>query len=157
MRVESCSEEEQLFNQSMLIMTYSYYESMLLRLAKENNRDKPRPSDIAKVFGVTLEEEYCQIAHFLFYTILPLRNQLCHNNSGTLYAKSSEEEKTNIENLKEKGAINIDVDGRITITNRTFIQQTLDDEYKMLIKLAEICGYKTILYGYKKDVPKIEA
>ena len=46
-RVDSCYDEELLFNQAMLIMVYSYYESTLLRLSKEVQVDSPRPSLIA--------------------------------------------------------------------------------------------------------------
>ena len=35
-RIDPCYDEELLFNQAMLIMVYSYYESFLCRLAKES-------------------------------------------------------------------------------------------------------------------------
>lgn len=146
-RVDSCYDEEQLFNQAMLIMVYSYYESTLLRLAKEIGTESPRPSILAANMDATLDDELLRIAKFLFKSICPLRNQLCHNNSGTLYEKSNEEEIANIEKLEEKNFISID-EGKITSIDRDFIKKTLDGEYKILIKLAEICGFKTNLYGY---------
>lgn len=144
-RVDTCYYEEELFNQSMLIMVYSYYESSLLRLARENNITTSRVSSIAKKFGIRLNEELLRIADFLYSTIRPLRNQLCHNNSGTLFERSDEIERGTIEELIKKEDISID-DGRITFINKDFIKQILEDEYKLLIKLAEICGYKTELY-----------
>lgn len=148
-RLDHCYYEEELFNQAMIIMVYSFYESTLLRLAKENNVDTARPSKIAEKFGVTLNDDLMKISDFLFKTISPLRNQLCHNNSGTLFAKSSVLEKLCIEELVQKKVISVD-DGRITFIDREFIKQVLDDEYKLLLNLAEICGYKTTYIGTDK-------
>lgn len=144
-RVEPCYDEEQLFYQAMLIMICSYYESSLLRMAKENNIDKPRPSTIASKFGITLDGEYLRISKFLHCTIYPLRNQLCHNNSGTLFAKRDDQGEANIKKLAEQKIISIE-EGKIIFIDKTFIKKTLEGEYKLLIKLADICGYKTTLY-----------
>ena len=145
-RIEPCEYEEQLFNRSMLVMVYSYYESVLFRLTKESGETISRPSLIANHYGVTLDDEYMDISQFLFGTILPLRNELCHNNNGTLYAKRCKEEIETIETLARGHIIKIE-DGIITDVDRNFILQTLEKEYKLLIKLAEICGYKTVFYS----------
>lgn len=147
-RVDSCYYEEQLFNQAMLIMAYSYYESTLLRLAKEINEEVARPSVIAKHLGEELDEELSKISNYLFRTIFPLRNQLCHNNQGTLFARSTnkrEEQIENIDKLIERKIITID-DGRIVSIDRSFIKSILDGEHKLLLYLAEICGFKTKWY-----------
>lgn len=149
-RIDPCYDEELLFNQAMLIMVYSYYESMLRRLAKESGIKEEWPSAIAAKFSVTIDGEYLKIATFLHNTMLPLRNQLCHNNNGTLYARSKDSEIENINKLIQNKYISED-DGRIYITNRNFVKQVLDGEHKLLLKLAEICGYKTTLYGYKDE------
>ena len=149
-RIDSCYDEEQLFNQAMLIMIYSYYESFICRLAKEcglNVRTDARPSSIAEKHGNTIEGEYLKISTFLHEKILPLRNELCHNNNGTLYSREEDNEKA-IAELERKGYISIGNDG-ISIINRAFIKKVLDDANKLLLKLAEICGYKTTLYRYK--------
>lgn len=147
-RIYPCYDEDLLFNQAMLIMVYSYYESVVCRLAKECGISEERPSTIAAKYGATIDGEYLTIATFLHNTILPLRNQLCHNNNGTLYARSKDSEIENINKLIQKKYISED-DGRLYITNRNFVKQVLDVEHKLLLKLAEICGYKTTLYGYK--------
>ena len=142
---DSYGEEEQLFNQAMLIMVYSYYESTLLRLSKEIQEDEARPSIIANHFGKDLDDEMLKISNYLFKTIAPLRNQLCHNNQGTLFARSTnrrEEQIENVEKLVERKFITID-DGRIVSIDRAFIKNILDGERKLLLKLAEICGFKT--------------
>ncbi len=141
-RIEHCSYE------AMLIMVYSYYESTLFRLAKEKDVDSPRPSKIAEKIGANVDNELLQISNFLYNTVRPLRNELCHNNSGTLFEESSQEEQANIRNLTQNNVISIDNE-RITIIDRGFIKQTLDDEYKLLLKLADICGYKTSFIGKK--------
>lgn len=150
-RIDPCYDEEQLFNQAMLIMVYSYYESTLLRLATEIHIDEARPSTIAKHFGEELDEELLKISNYLFKTIAPLRNQLCHNNQGTLLARSKNkrnEQIVNVEKLVKRNYISMD-DDRIVSIDRTFIKNILDGEHKLLLKLAEISGFKTTLYGYK--------
>lgn len=147
-RTESCYYEEFLFNQAMLIMVYSYYESFLCRLAKEcglNVKTDARPSLIAKEYNKTIEGEYLKISRFLQETIHPLRNELCHNNNGTLYSKNEDNERA-ISELERKGYISIGNDG-ISIIDRSFIKKVLDGEYKLLLKLAEICGFRTTKVG----------
>lgn len=149
-RIDSCYDEEQLFNQAMLIMVYSYYESFLCRLAKEcglNVQKEARPSAIANAHNDTIDGDFSKISTFLRETILPLRNELCHNNNGTLYSREENNESA-ITELERKGYISMGNDG-ISIIDRTFIKKVLDGEHKLLLKLAEICGYKTTLYGYK--------
>lgn len=147
-RIDSCYDEELLFNQAMLIMVYSYYESSLLRLAKEKDTYPPRPSVIADKFNAPLDDELLKISDFIFSKVEPLRDQLCHNNSGTLFEKNKERAEASINYLLQKKYISVD-EGRITSINRDFIKKVLDGEHKLLLKLAEICGYKTTLYGYK--------
>lgn len=150
-RIDPCYDEELLFNQAMLIMVYSYYESFLCRLAKEcglNVKTDARPSAIAKAHNGTIEGEFLKISTFLHETILPLRNELCHNNNGTLYSREEDNERA-IAKLERKGYISMGIDG-ICVTDRGFIKQVLDGEHKLLLKLAEICGFKTTPYGYKE-------
>lgn len=147
-RVDPCYDEEQLFNQAMLIMVYSYYESTLLRLAKEINVDEARPSVIANHFGVVLDGGLLKISNYLFNTILPLRNQLCHNNQGTLFTRSKKEEIENIDKLEERKFITMG-DDRIVSIDRNFIKKILDGEHKLLLKLAEICGFKTQWHTFR--------
>lgn len=142
-RIDSCYDEEQLFYQAMLIIIYSYYESLLLKISKEIGSES-RPSKIAEIQGVVLEEKYVEIAIYLHNTILPLRNQLCHNNNGTLYARKGEQEKEAIQELVSSQKIEI-LEDRIYIIQRQFIIETLESEYELLIRLADICGFKTVL------------
>ena len=155
-RTDSCYNEELIFNNAMLIMIYSYYESILCRIAKECDAKDERPSTIAGKFNKTIDGEYRDISEFLYDLVLPLRNQLCHNNNGTLYKKSNEKEKARIKSLKTKKYIS-EEDGRIHVLDRSFIKKILEDEYKLLLKLAELCGYKTTVLGRcKMDVLNIK-
>lgn len=141
-RVDSCYDEMQLFYQALLIMAYSYYESILSRIAKEETV-KERPSCIAHKYGIGLNGEYSEISEYIHHTILPLRNQLCHNNNGTLFARNKDgQELHNIKILVSSHDIEIE-GGRIYIKRPQFIQDILDKEYKMLLKLADICCYNT--------------
>jgi len=149
-RVDSCYDEELLFNQAMLIMVYSYYESILCRLAKECGLDvktDARPSSIANKHNGTIEGEFLKISTFLHDTILPLRNELCHNNYGTLYSREEDNERA-IAELEKGGYISISNDG-IIVTNREFLKKVLDKEHELLLKLAEICGFKTQWHTFK--------
>lgn len=149
-RVDPCYEEELLFNQAMLIMVYSYYESFLCRLAKDsglNVNTDARPSSIASKHNGTIEGEFLKISKFLYETILPLRNELCHNNNGTLYSREEDNERAIVE-LERKGYISMDNDG-ICVTDRDFIKHVLDGEHELLLKLAEICEFKTQWHTFK--------
>lgn len=152
LRIESCYVEEELFNFAMLIMVYSYYEASLLKLAREVKIQEKsvKPSDIAQHFGKNLEKEMLNISDFLYNKIRTLRNQLCHNNQGTLFARNKEEEVNNIKELEEERYLTI-YDGRIASLDRTFIKKVLDDEHKLLLRLAEICDFKTKYLGRKDD------
>jgi hypothetical protein len=134
-----------IFNQSMLIMVYAYYESLLFRIAKENGlgRKKARPSVIACKYNSTLKNEYLKISDYIYYTIRPLRNELCHNNNGTLFSNCEKEEKMRIKELEELKYICI-TDGDIYIRDKDFVKDVLAKEHKLLLELANICGYKTL-------------
>ena len=94
-----------------------------------------------------MEGEFLEISKYLHKIILPLRNELCHNNNGTLYSREKDNIKA-IAELERKGYVSIGNDG-IYIKNREFIKQVLDEENKLLLRLAEICGFNTKWYKYK--------
>lgn len=133
-------EELALFDQSILIMVFSYYESMIYKLSQTIGANN-RPSDIAEKKGKTLDNDSLQIAQFLHETIRPLRNELCHNNNGTLFSKAAKEEKEKIMELAKSKIIRID-NVQIILLERSFISMTLEKEYKLLCVLADICGFK---------------
>lgn len=141
-RIDPCYGEELLFNQAMLIMVYSYYEATLLRLSKESHVHSLRPIIIANKFNAFLDDELIRISDFIYNKVEPLRDQLCHNNSGTLFEKNKERAEACINYLSQKKYISVD-EGRITFIDRAFIKKVLDGEHRLLLYLAEICGFKT--------------
>ena len=121
--------EDVLFYKAMLIMVYSYYE------------------------GIISKEKVT----FLYESILPLRNYLCHNDSGT---KGRDYEKTAkaLKNLFRSRCIEINYqtnsEGKIILEkcslywiNKDFIIDVLDKEHDVLIELSEIAGYKNTYIG----------
>ena len=139
-RLASCGFEEDLFEQAMLIMVFSYYESLIYKLSKETGSDN-RPRMIAEKMGTKLDEEFVQIADYLYDTIRPLRNELCHNNNGTLFLDAKEKDKAKVLELEKSNIIKIN-NGQISIIDKTFISKTLDKEHRLLVKLADICGFR---------------
>lgn len=144
-RLSTSCEEEQLFNQAMLIMVYSYYESTVYRIAKESGVS-PRPSEIAKKHKTTLTQNGMNISKYIYDYIRPLRNQLCHDNNGTLFSQCPDEDKSHVLELAKEKKIRID-DDTLYIIDRAFIKKTLQDEHNLLIELANICGYKVTRVG----------
>ena len=130
-------------------MVYSYYESVLFRLTKEANVKSSTPSCIASSLNAILEDEYLQISKFLHETIRPLRNELCHNNNGTLFEKRKKEERDNIEKLILNKKISI-YENRITVIDREFIRDVLNREHKLLIRLSKICNYNATFVASKQ-------
>jgi len=79
---EQTDSENLLFYKAMLIMVYSYYEGIINKMA-EDAGTQGRPSLICGKYGKVLSKESTDKVAFLFDYILPLRNHLCHNDSGT--------------------------------------------------------------------------
>lgn len=144
-RFDSCYEEEQLFNQAMFIMAYSYYESILNRIAKEleMSSSDARPSLIAKKVNVEILDSCKEVCKYLYCVIRPIRNQLCHNNNGTFFEREDKDvDADGIKALVTEGSISIE-DKQVYIINRKLIQDVLDKEHQILLYLADICSYKT--------------
>ncbi len=142
--VESLGDKENecnIFYQSMLIMVCSYYESILIRILKEESLKNIKPTEIIKklreVKNIRLSEECLEKMKYLDDYIRPLRNQLCHNNNGT---------PKNVEILKKIAKTNDNVnfeDGEIRITQKDIVVKSLDMAYYILSELSEKLGYKT--------------
>lgn len=148
--------EDVLFYKAMLIMVYSYYEGIINKMA-EDAGVKERPSSICEKYGKVLSEESKEKVTFLYESILPLRNYLCHNDSGT---KGRDYEKTAkaLKNLFRSRCIEINYqtnsEGKIILEkcslywiNKDFIIDVLDKEHDVLIELSEIAGYKNTYIG----------
>ena len=99
---------------------------------------------------------YC-IYENLFDYILPLRNHLCHNDSGTK-DKDYEKAVKALKYLNDSHYIEMnyqtDSKGQIVLEkcsiyciNKDFILDVLDKEHDILMELSEIVGYKNKYIG----------
>ena len=143
--------EDVLFYKAMLIMVYSYYEGIINKMAEDAGVNN-RPSCICIKYGKVLSEESMEKTTFIFDYILPLRNHLCHNDSGT---KDRDYEKT-VKALKYlddshciKAIIQTDSDNQVILEkcsvvsiNKDFILDVLDKEHDILKELSEKSGYE---------------
>lgn len=130
-----------IFYQSIMIMVCSYYESILIRILKEEGLKNIKPAEIikelCKVKNIQLSEECLEKMQYLDDYIRPLRNQLCHNNNGT---------PKNVKILKKIAETNDDVnfeDGEIRIIQKDFVAKSLNRVYSVLSELSDKLDYKT--------------
>lgn len=133
--------ERNIFYQAMMVMVCSYYESILIRIFKEEALKKISPIKIietlCKVKDIELSDECWKKVRFLDNYIRPLRNQLCHNNNGT---------PKNEDVLKEIAKTYRGVifeEGEIRISERNIVEDVLNTAHEILSELSEKLSYKT--------------
>lgn len=143
--------EEQLFSQALFMMIYSYYESILHKMAVDNDV-QDRPSAICHKKGLVLSETAAAAVETIFCEAKVLRNYLCHNNAGTESKQDAEETRRVLAILEEKGAISMNItrceNGQIDLSrsqiysvNTSYTLEILKKEYLVLKELAMVCGY----------------
>lgn len=153
---EQTDSENLLFYKAMLIIVYSYYEGIIKKMA-EDAGTQGRPSIICGNYGKVLSKESTDKVAFLFDYILPLRNHLCHNDSGTK-DKDYEKAVKALKYLNDSGYIEMnyqtDSEGQVVLEKcsiyyikKDFIIDVLDMEHDILIELSEIAGYKNKYIG----------
>ena len=153
---EQTDSENLLFYKAMLIIVYSYYEGIINKMA-EDAGTQGRPSIICGNYGKVLSKESTDKVAFLFDYILPLRNHLCHNDSGTK-DKDYEKAVKALKYLNDSGYIEMnyqtDSEGQVVLEKcsiyyikKDFIIDVLDMEHDILIELSEIAGYKNKYIG----------
>lgn len=153
---EQTDSENLLFYKAMLIMVYSYYEGIINKMAEDVDT-QGRPSLICGKYEKVLSKESTDKVTFLFDYILPLRNHLCHNDSGTK-DKDYEKAVKALKYLNDSHYIEMnyqtDSKGQIVLEkcsiyciNKDFILDVLDKEHDILIELSEIAGYKNTYIG----------
>ena len=132
-----------LFYNTMLVMAYSYYESMLGRILdyevkkKKGNAEKLLDS-ICKLRDIKLSKDRKADVAFMRNAVRILRNQICHNNNGT---------PKDDEALKKIAKDNdgVGYSGGEVYVNETMAAKALDAAHRVLVELAEKLGYKTEL------------
>ena len=138
-----------IFYQSMLLMVYAYYESATNLLAKEA-RTKQIIKAICSSKNITLSKEAMNDIDFIDDEVNALRNNICHNNSGT---PRKIDVLHRIAQKSNEIHFNEDV---ISITGPNYILNVLEKESKILLELADKLGYKNKLYS-NGQLKKIKA
>lgn len=142
--------EELLFNKSMLIMVYSYYESILHKMAIDVGlgKDDERPSLICQKMGAQLSTISREKTDFIWNKVHYLRNHLCHNDSVTKGDNDANTEKALIW-LQQNKCIDMirhqddKLDGfEVYYISKEFILDVLNKEHDILVELSKVIGYK---------------
>lgn len=132
------------FHSAMLIMVYSYYETVVHLLYQKAKRVPPL-AKLCEANRIRLNKERQDDLDFLFNVVLPVRNHLAHNNR-----PDSTENNKRIEQLKAicQARQDLDVnDGRLTLTNDTLSLEALKRAHRTLSYVAEKLGYTTKYIG----------
>ena len=134
-RYDCFMETEVFFYDAMFIMVYSYYESVLTKLAKKYDCCKNWPSCICERNNIKLSDKAHICTDFLFNKIEILRNQICHNFLGTIGAKKKTDKQV-VKKLFEEypDAIRYD-DNSVHILKGEFISEVLEKEKFVLNEL----------------------
>lgn len=135
-RVDDSDDLMNLFYQSMLLMTYAYYEGIVRRIAKDVGA-KQLIAAICKQKGFELSSEAEADSNFMHDEICVLRNNIIHNNSGMCNRSDK------IRNLSKKYPEIDFTDDTISIYGPQIILDSLEKAHHVLIELTE-CRKSTI-------------
>ena len=133
------------FYQSMLLMSVSYYESMVNLLSKEA-KTKDLILAICAKRNITLSPEVLSDIEYIDDEVMALRNNICHNNSGT---PRKTDLINRIANSSEEISFTNDV---ISITGPNYILDVLKKEVGILTEIAKKLGHKNKLYSNGKTI-----
>lgn len=134
---------DNIFYQSMLAIVYSYYDSFIERLYKENNitlkkKEENKLLYFCKKMKISLSKEATIYEKYINRYVRSLRNDIIHNNTGTLRNKSN-----NSKIMNDFPEISTDND-IISIYGSNFIIDALEKEYFVLYEVSQKLDYKTI-------------
>lgn len=131
--------KKDMFYQSMFLMAYSYYESILTVMNKD-----ARPNNVESIMcapnGIVLSQESINNINYISNVISLIRNNVCHNNAGT----TRNAKKVN--GIIAKCSDVVFENDIITFTGDSFIRDVLEKEYSILTELANKMGYKSVIY-----------
>lgn len=123
------------FYQSMLLIVYSYYESIITLIDKDA-RPNSIVSNICVPNGIVLSKESIDNISFISDDVSIIRNNVCHNNAGT--PRNPDKVKRIVDNYSDLAF----EDGVVSISGDSFLRELLDREYFVLSELADKLGYK---------------
>lgn len=139
-RNEDTSELKNIFYQSMLMITYSYYEGIIRHMMKDINA-KHLIDAICKQQHTSLSIESDKAIAFIDEKVKAIRNNICHNNAGTCNKQCL---------MTELSSTYTEIDfteDTIGIYDSKFILEALELEHKILIELADILKYNNKVEG----------
>lgn len=132
------------FHSAMLIMVYSYYETVVHLLYQKAKRVPPL-AKLCEANRIRLNKERQDDLNFLYNVIRPVRNHFVHNNR-----PDTAEDSKELEQLKAICQARQDLDfndGRLTLTNDTLSLEALKRAHRTLSYVAEKLGYTTKYIG----------
>lgn len=132
-----------LFYQALLLLSYAHYESTITALATELVIKLPHKTlvnSICKFKNHTLSQKSKQALEFIENTLKPLRNNICHNNSGTL--RNQDKIKGIASRTNSISLNNIFDKETISITSPELIEEALKHIHILLKELCDITGHR---------------
>lgn len=132
------------FHSAMLIMVYSYYETVVHLLYQKAKRVPPL-AKLCEANNIRLNKERQDDLDFLYNVIRPVRNHFVHNNR-----PDTAEDSKEMEQLKAICQTRQDLDfndGRLTHTDDTLSLEALKRAHRTLSYVAEKLGYTTKYIG----------
>lgn len=132
------------FYQAVFLVTYSYYESWLSKIGKEQGLDISDKSicvrELKERCGFELVGDIQEKVCYLFKTVKCFRNLIAHNNNGTFKGYKKEQEDA-LQNICSKYNDIKENDGCVIINGSKFIIDVLEMEHEVLLEICYKLGY----------------
>lgn len=136
-------ETDNYFYQAVFLVGYSYYESWLNKIGRNNKmlNENIGVRELKENCGFDLCNEIQNKVNYLFKTVKPFRNLIAHNNNGTL----REEQKEVLNDIRQKYEHIDECDGIVTFNDDEFILDVLKMEHEILLEICNKLGYNTFV------------
>lgn len=136
--LEDLFDMQNMFYKSMLCTVYSYYESIMTLIAKDQNFAGGKPDEVIKNnlytnFSPELQDDF----DYLFNIIKKIRNLLVHNYNGTPHDGQTAAAKA--ETQRKIGFTMYEVDSYVIEKN--YVSMILEKEYHILTAISKELGY----------------
>lgn len=132
------------FYQAVFLVTYSYYDSWLSKIGKEQGLDISDKSicvrELKERCGFELVGDIQEKVCYLFKTVKCFRNLIAHNNNGTFKGYKKEQEDA-LQNICSKYNDIKENDGCVIINGSKFIIDVLEMEHEVLLEICYKLGY----------------
>ncbi len=145
-RLDIADELPNLFYQACLIVAFSHFESTICKLANTHRKQNTQEQiqEICEKSEKTLSKEAKEAKEWIENEAKMVRNNLCHNNSGT----AREAKLMKHIAMIEKGVIF--EDGMISITTPDYTSKFLEKSKILLDELCNMTGHSVKNFGKQK-------